>query len=114
MGKEMNEALAEAGIKRESIMVIHAYACQATEPRRDRDERKATIACRPLVGHLIQNLSVHTPVMLAGKWALLSMTGKEKGLFNTRGFVDAKFTLKDEKEVEDAGGGESDSSDEAV
>ena len=94
MGSEMRATLDEAGIKRADIMVIHAYACRAAEPKRKKDERAATNACRGLVMQSVAHLSEFTPTLLAGSWALLSATGTEKGLFKTRGFTDRVWTLR--------------------
>lgn len=95
MGKEMLGALQEAGIEREKLLIVHSYACMATEPKRDKEERAATNACRPLMRKLVEQLPRSTPTLLAGKWALLSLTGKQKGLFTTRGFVDMKWKVTD-------------------
>lgn len=95
MGKELRETFDEAGIHRERIMVIHAYACTPTKLRKDKDERAAVHACRPLLLNAIKNLPPSTPTLLAGKWATLAVLGKEKGLMNSRGFTDREWTLAD-------------------
>ena len=116
MGKEMAATLEEAGIERSKLLIATAYACQAEEPKRLKDERAATNACRPLLLQQLAQTPPATPTLLAGKWALLAMTGKEKGLFTTRGFVDKKWRLTDaatkedkaavDDEAEDVHGGE--------
>lgn len=95
LGKEMAGALMEAGLQKERLLITHAYACQPIEPKKDKFERAATNACRPLILKLIESIPPETPTLLAGKWALLSVTGREKGLFTSRGFVDMKWSLKD-------------------
>lgn len=75
--------------------MMYAYACAPKEPRRDKEERAATNACRPAVRAVVATLDRQTPVLLAGKWALLSVIGRQKGLFKTRGFTDRKWTLED-------------------
>lgn len=102
MGKEMTATLEEAGIERSKLLIATAYACQAEEPKRLKDERAATNACRPLLLQQLASTPADTPTLLAGKWALLAMTGKEKGLFTTRGFVDKKWRLTDAARREDA------------
>jgi uracil-DNA glycosylase len=103
MGREMSEALLEAGIQKERLLVVNAFACTPNEPQRDTENRAATLACRPLVRYYTNKLPPETPTLLCGKWAMLSLTGTEKGMFATRGFRDDKWTLqsplkKDEKE----------------
>lgn len=95
MGKEMTAALEEAGIQKDRLLVANAYACTPKEPRREAEERLAVACCRPLLLHFTGALPVDTPTLLAGKWAQLAMTGKEKGLFAGRGFVDMKWSLQD-------------------
>lgn len=94
MGREMVAALEEAGIQKDRLLVANAYACTPKEPRRDSEERRAVACCRPLLRFFTGQLPPETPTMLAGKWALLAMTGREKGLFTTRGFVDMKWDLQ--------------------
>lgn len=103
MGREMNEVLMEAGLQKERLLVINAFACTPNEPQRDTENRAATLACRPLVRHYVDKLPPETPTLLCGKWATLSLTGREKGLFATRGFRDDKWSLCTElkKDVED-------------
>lgn len=93
MGREMVAALEEAGIQKDRLLVANAYACMPKEPRRDVEERQAVACCRPLLRYFTDALDAKTPTLLAGKWALLAMTGKEKGLFNSRGFVDMRWDL---------------------
>lgn len=93
MGREMSEVLLEAGIQKEKLLVANAFACMANEPQRDTENRRATEACRPLLRYYTDKLPPGTPTMLAGKWAMLAMTGREKGLFSTRGFRDDAWTL---------------------
>jgi uracil-DNA glycosylase family 4 len=92
-GKEMVATLEEAGIQKDLILVANAYACTPKEPRQDKEERLAVACCRPLLRHFVAALPATTPTLLAGKWARLAMTGKEKGLFSNRGFVDMKWDL---------------------
>lgn len=94
-GKEMDEVLMEAGLHRSKLLVANAYACHAPEPRRDADERAAINACRPLLQHYLKNIPKDTPTLLAGKWALLAVTGDEDGLMATRGFRDDKWSVAD-------------------
>lgn len=98
MGREMIAALEEAGIQRDRILVANAYACIPKEPRREPEERLAVACCRPLLIQTIRALPAETPVLAAGKWAKLALTGVEEGLFSGRGFVDMDWTLDDVKE----------------
>lgn len=93
MGKEVRAALDEAGIRREEILVLHTYVCTAKEPKRDKEEKAATLACRGLLWKALGKVGMHTPMMLSGKWALLGVNGKQEGIFNSRGFVDATWTI---------------------
>ena len=92
-GREFDEALLEAGIRRDRLFMVNAFACTPIEPQRDTENRQAVECCRPLVRHYLSKLPAQTPTLLAGKWAMLSVTGREKGLFATRGFVDREWTL---------------------
>jgi uracil-DNA glycosylase len=92
-GKELQSAFDEAGIKRERLFLAYAYACPAVEPRRIKEERAAVLACKPLLMHFLGKLPVTAPVLACGKWAQLALTGREKGLFSQRGFVDMKWKL---------------------
>ncbi len=93
MGREMTETLEMAGIDKSKLLIANAFACVPNEPQRDTENRAATIACRPLLRYYTNRLPAETPTMLAGKWAMLAMTGCEKGLFATRGFRDDKWDL---------------------
>jgi hypothetical protein len=94
MAQEMLATLEEAGIPKDKLLVANAYACMPKEPRRDVEERLAVACCRPLLKSYTDKLDPQTPTLLAGKWARLAMTGKEKGLFANRGFVDMKWDLQ--------------------
>lgn len=94
MAQEMLRTLEEAGIPKDQLLVMNAYACMPKEPRRDVEERAAVACCRPLIRSYTDSLPTETPTLLAGKWARLAMTGKEKGLFANRGFVDMKWNLQ--------------------
>lgn len=94
MAKELLATLEEAGIQKDRLLVANAYACMPKEPRQDKEERLAVACCRPLLRHFTAGLPATTPTLLAGKWAQLAMTGKEKGLFSSRGFVDMKWDLQ--------------------
>lgn len=96
-GREMEQVFEEAGIKRERLRIVTAWACQPHEPRKEAEERKATLCCKPHVWNSIKDLPVSTPVLICGKWAQLSLSGSEDGLFSKRGFVDMKWTLQDKK-----------------
>lgn len=93
MGREMTDALLEAGLEKDKLLVVNAFACTPNEPQRDTENRAATLACRPLVRYYADKLPPETPTLLCGKWAMLSMTGRDKGLFATRGFRDDKWDL---------------------
>lgn len=95
MAKEMLATLEEAGIQRDRLLVANAYACMPKEPRQDKEERLAVECCRPLLAHFLSALPAETPTLLAGKWAMLALTSREKGLFAGRGFVDMEWTLAD-------------------
>lgn len=93
MGREMTDALLEAGLEKDKLLVVNAFACTPNEPQRDSENRAATLACRPLVRYYADKLPPETPTLLCGKWAMLSMLGREKGLFATRGFRDDNWNL---------------------
>ena len=95
VGKEMQEAFDAAGIDRSKLFIANAYACPATEPRRERDERAAVLACRPLLFHFLKQLPLGTQTLACGKWAKLALTGNEDGLFSKRGFIDQKWYIKE-------------------
>lgn len=97
MAKEFLAVLEEAGLRRETLLVANAYACMPNEPKRDVEERKAVNCCRPLLEKYTKALPPETPTLLLGKWALLATTGREKGLFSSRGFVDQKWSLTSPK-----------------
>lgn len=90
----MNEALVEAGIDRSKLLIANSWACLAPEPRKEKDERKAVECCKPLLWSRVGELPVTTPVMAAGKWAMLALTGREKGLMSRRGFVDLEWVIE--------------------
>lgn len=94
-GREMEEAMLEAGILRDRLMIAYAWACQPHEPRKELEERKAVACCRPLLLQQVAKLPTDTPTLLAGKWAMLAMTGREKGLVKNRGFVNMKWRIGD-------------------
>lgn len=92
-GREMDEVFVEAGIRRDRLFIANAWACLAHEPRKEKEEREAVKCCRPLLWSYVGKLPVTVPVMLAGKWAMLALTGREKKLMAKRGFIDAKWTI---------------------
>lgn len=94
-GRELNDVLEGAGIKRDDLKLINAWACLAPEPRKEVDERKAVECCRPLVQSALSTVPKDTPVMACGKWAMLSLTGREKGLTTRRGFLNEKWQIGD-------------------
>lgn len=91
--KEFLGTLEEAGLQREKLLVANAYACMATEPKRDVEERRAVAACRPLLQHYVSQLPPKIPTLVLGKWAKLALTGVEEGLFSSRGFIDQQWDL---------------------
>lgn len=91
----MDEAMLEAGILRDRLFIAYAWACQPHEPRKELEERKAVECCRPLLQQAVGKLPATTPTLLAGKWAMLAMTGREKGLVKNRGFVNQKWNIGD-------------------
>lgn len=92
-GRELEQVLAEAGLARDRLLVVPTWACQGHEPKKDVEERAATVACRPLVMAALRARPSLTPVLLCGKWAKLSVTGKEEGLFANRGFRDDEWRV---------------------
>ncbi len=99
-GEEFTALLAEAGIVRDDLLIVPAWACVKPELTKDVDERAAVEACRPLVDFQLKDVPKDTPVLLMGKWATRSVDGREKGLFSTRGFRDDKWRLGDERRKE--------------
>jgi hypothetical protein len=49
----------------------------------------------------VGKLDSATPTLLAGKWAMLAMTGREKGLVKNRGFVNQKWRIGDPLKAEE-------------
>ncbi|UOF79699.1 ttudgA-like protein [Caudoviricetes sp.] len=95
-GRELEQVLAEAGLARDRLLVVASWACQGHEPKKEVEERAATIACRPLVAKTLTARNSLTPVLLCGKWAKLSVAGKEEGLFANRGFRDDNWRIPSE------------------
>lgn len=100
-GRDMDEALMEGGLVRDRLFIAYAWACQPHEPRKELEERKAVACCRPLLKQAIGKLPPQTPTLLCGKWAMLAMTGREKGLVKNRGFVNKKWQVGDPLKEED-------------
>lgn len=85
-GSEMEDILRQAGVERDRLAVVHAWACVPHEPRKETEERKAVECCRPLTSQAVTGLPVTLPTLACGKWAQLLLTGREKGLTQRRGF----------------------------
>lgn len=101
VGRDMNEALLEAGVLRDRLFIAYAWACQPHEPRKEVEERKAVECCRPLLAAALARIPADTPTLVAGKWAMLAMTGREQGLVKNRGFVNSKWRIGDRLKTED-------------
>lgn len=99
-GDELNTLMQEAGINREDLLIVPAWACQPQELTKEVEERAAVEACRPLVDWQLKDVPKDTPTLLMGKWATRSVDGREKGLFSNRGFRDDKWKLGDERRKE--------------
>ncbi|MFT3866826.1 MAG: hypothetical protein QM729_21395 [Solirubrobacterales bacterium] len=91
----VESAFAAGGLRLSQLAVVQSWACQAPFPFKNVQARKATNCCRPLVQQTLSKLDPALPVLLAGKWAQLSVLGTERGLSAKRGYVDADWTLKD-------------------
>ena len=102
-GLQLKVVLLEGGIEPSELLILPPFACRANHPAKDKDERKATQCCKPLVTATLAKVDPATPVLLAGKWSMLAVAGREKGLGKVRGFRDDKWRIGDEprKEEED-------------
>lgn len=85
-GREFDLALENAGLPRNELLLLNAMCCRPSASRSEGDMHAAVAACRPYVMAVLRSIPP-TPMFIAGKWAFVSATGKDKGHGNERGFL---------------------------
>lgn len=88
-GKEFDATLESAGLPRHQLLIMYAMCCRPTAARTEKDLHDAVDACRPYVAAVLNQVHDDTPMLIAGKWAFVSITGRTKGHGNERGFLQA-------------------------
>lgn len=98
-GQELDAAFTSAGLSRESLVIVSAIACKPHEPKEDDEMEEATWACRPYVQRVFELVTLlsprraDTPILMLGKMAYFSVTGKA-GYMNERGFLQLRVTTR--------------------
>lgn len=85
-GRELDEELRTAGLPREQLFIGNVTACQPIMKSEGR-QRQATNCCRLLIQHQLARFPKTTPVLAMGKWAAFGLTGKDRRIMSSRGFV---------------------------
>lgn len=93
-GQELNRVLLDAGLVREKLLILNTIACKPTEPKMERDMRRAIRACRPLFWAQLADVHPDTPTLICGKWAHFAVYNREKGVMKRRGFIYRKTVLR--------------------
>ena len=101
VGKEMNQALLDAGLARERLFIVNAIACRPNESRSTATMRKAVKCCAPLFWHYLEKFNPKTPTLVCGKWAGLAIDGRGKKVMHERGFPNLGWALERPRERDD-------------
>ncbi len=92
-GHQLDRELLEAGIARDSMLVVNAVACLPPKGKTEAQMHKAVLACRPAFLTQIGRASPRAHFFGMGKWAYGALTLKFKGVAHARGFIRKKFTV---------------------
>ena len=92
-GRQLDEELAEAGIKRSRLFIINAILCQPPRGASEHDRAAACDACRPAFLHQLRKLEPTIPVLAMGRWAHYQLRQTAKGVMDERGFIRREFKL---------------------
>ena len=98
-GRELDEAFANAQLDRTQLVIVNAIACKSKEPKDEVELETATWACRPYVKRVFELVTLFaprratTPILMLGKWAWFSVTGKG-GFMNERGFLQVRIDTR--------------------
>ncbi len=93
-GRQLDLLLAEAGLVRSRLFLGNATCCHPPPQARTKPAfRKAVQACWPALVAQLATFDENTPTFAMGQWAVLSLTGKDKGVLTARGFIRQEFKL---------------------
>lgn len=84
-GRQLDIELAQAGVRREQVMLLTATACLPPKGKTEAMMRAAVDACRPLFDS--QRGAVVKPALLMGAAAVRAWTGKSLTVEPSRGFI---------------------------
>lgn len=102
-GRELDDIFERNKLDRSRLVVLNAIACRPKEPKDDNDMEHATKCCRPYVAAVLREVEngtkggAETPILMMGKCAYLSVTGKA-GYIDERGFIQGRVntaTIRD-------------------
>ncbi len=86
-GGALDDKLLEVKLRRSDLFILNAMCCQPPLGKTLMQMRQAADACRPSVIGQLAKLRTGFHVLSMGKYAKYSLTGKQKGLKNGRGFL---------------------------
>ena len=102
-GREFDAVLESAGLPRNHLLILNALCCRPKQSRSEKDMHDAVNACRPYVAAVLDTVHDSTPMLIAGKWAFVSITGRTKGHGNERGFIQKDIRPSTARRTEAAG-----------
>lgn len=88
----MDDELVAAKLVRSRLYVVNAMCCMPTT-HKEQDMRKAATCCKPALLNQLAPFDEQTPVFAMGKWAMFGMTGKDRGIASSRGFVRPEYEI---------------------
>lgn len=90
----MDNILLDAGLARGRLFMVNATCC-APRSGEEKDFRAAVAACRPALLKQLALFPETTPVLAAGKWAMVGLNGSEKkgGIAYARGFIRKEWVI---------------------
>lgn len=104
-GRQLDEELYAVGLPRRDLLVLNAMACRPTPGATEGMKQRATRCCRPALLAQLAHVPETLPVLAMGKWAALAVTGKSKGIMDTRGFIHEDFRIPRGGVVDEPAGG---------
>lgn len=85
-GQVLDEELLKVGLLRHKLLAINAVACR---PQKYDDAlmRKAVACCASVFAAQLANVPATAHFLAMGRWAVLALTGQERGVMGGRGFL---------------------------
>ena len=86
-GRELDAALAKAGLLRSRMYLLNATCCQPPPSKSEPMMERAVACCAPAFRAQLYKVPATVPVFAMGRWAAAAVTGQSKGVMESRGFI---------------------------